>query len=81
MGTKRIALENVEDIKDILKEEILTFMKANDLSRYGVSKICGLPASYVNEVFGSGKKAVSFGKLCEIAHQIGMKLTLVIEKK
>ena len=81
MGSKRISLENTEDIKDVLRREIVSFMKANDLSQYGVSKTLGLPSAYVNQVLGGKQKAVSFGKLCEIASGIGMKLTLVIEKK
>ena len=79
MPPKRIALGNTENIKDVLKQEIVAFMKTNELSQHTVGKMCDLPAPYVNQILGD--KAVSFSKLCEIATKIGMKLTLLIEKK
>ncbi|MGE4107381.1 MAG: hypothetical protein AB7F66_09220 [Bacteriovoracia bacterium] len=78
---KRIDLENIEDIKELLRKEIVVFMKAHSMSQYGVSKDLGLPAAYINQVLGGKQKAVSFAKLCEIANKIGMKLTLIIGKK
>ncbi|MDB5038387.1 MAG: hypothetical protein JWQ35_1915 [Bacteriovoracaceae bacterium] len=80
MRTKRIGLEKPDDIKDVLKKEIFEFMKDNDLSQYGVAKLLGCPPSYIIQTLGS-TKPVSFSKLCEIASTIGMKLTLLIEKK
>ncbi len=81
MGTKRIDLENTDDIKELLRKEIVSFMKAHNMSQYGVSKELGLPAAYINQILSGKQKAVSFAKLCEIASKIGMKLTLIIGKK
>ncbi len=81
MSMKRISLEKPDDIKDVIRREIISYLRHNNLSQYGVAKEMGLPASYINQVLSSQPKAVSFSKLCEIAHRIGMKLTLVIEKK
>lgn len=80
MRTKRIALTKPDDIKDLLKQEILSYMKDHNYSLYGVAKMLEVPSPYIIQVMGSGKP-VSFSKLCEIAHGIGMKLTLLIEKK
>ncbi len=81
MSVKRIALINVDNIKDVLKREITLYMKENDLSQYGVGKICDLPTPYINQVLGPEEKPVSIAKLCQIATAIGIKLTLLIEKK
>ena len=80
MASKRIALTNVNDIKNVLKKEIAHFLKENNLSQYGAGKICDLPASYINQILGSDEKPVSFAKLCQVASKVGMKLTLLIEK-
>lgn len=81
MSLKRISLEKPDNIKDVLKREILAYLRDQELSQYGVANLTGLPAPYINQVLGSETKAVSFSKLCEIASKIGMKLTLVIDKK
>lgn len=78
---KRISLEKPDAVKDILKKEILAFMREQNLSQYGVAKMLDLPTSYVNALFSSRDKPVSFSKLCEIANAIGMKLTLIIGRK
>ena len=79
MIAKKVPLQGVEDIKTVLKREIISFMTTNDLSQYAVAEMCKLPSPYINQILGT--KAVSIGKLLEIASRIGMKLTLVIEKK
>ena len=79
MTAKKVPLQNIEDIKATLKREIIAFMKNSGLSQYDVAAVCKLPSPYVNQILSS--KAVSIGKLIEIASAIGMKLTLVIEKK
>ena len=81
MSIKRMALERPDDIKDVLRKEILAYLRDKELSQYGVAKMLKLPSSYINQVLGTDTKAVSFSKLCEIASAIGMKLTLLIEKK
>lgn len=79
VNVKKIPLRNTEEGKTALRNEIVSFMKDHDFSQHDVAKKCELPVPYVNQVLGTGAKAVSFAKLCDMASQIGMKLTLLVE--
>src|SRR5665213_793237 len=79
MSQKRIHLSVIENVTDVVRKEIVLFMQDKGLSQYRVAKMCGWTPSYVLRILDS--KGVSLNKLFEVANKIGMKLTLLIEKK
>ena len=76
---KKVPLHDPEGVKHLLKKEIIAYMKSEGMTQDEVAEMCGLRSTYINQVLGT--KSVSFAKLCEIADKIGLRLTLVIEKK
>ncbi len=78
---KKVPLQNVDDLKPLLRREIVAFMRDNNLSQYDVAETCKLPSPYINQILSSKAKSVSFGKLCEVANKIGLQLSLIIENR
>lgn len=79
MSQKRIRLTDIEDVTDIVRKEIVSYMQDKELSQYRVAKMCGWTPSYVIRILDS--KGATLNKLFEVANKIGMKLTLLIERK